>query len=612
MADATGSSTLFSAATIDGPVARTVALRTRSYNGVFALATATATVTNVAPSGNDDSGAAFTTSEDAALITGNVLGNDNDPGPELLTVSSIDTTGTIGVVTDRGDGTFDYNPNGQFESLAPGQSSTDTFTYTVTDGVAVDTASITILITGINDAPNATDQTVSVDENAAFNSRVATATASDADSGDSVSWTIVGGNTNGAFTVNATSGKIRVAKPLEIDFESTPSYALTVQAADENGGADTGLITISLNDPNETPTATDAAFNVAESVSAGTTVGLLSDADPDAGDTLAWSILGGNTNGAFLLNAATGELTIASPSTLDFESIPTYTLNIQVQDGVGLTDSAAVVVNILNTNEAPTTTGLSDVIVNEDSTDILVDLKAAFSDVETPSSALTYSIIGNSTAALFSDTPIVGGNLVLNFAADANGNAIVAVKATDPQELSVTAAFNVTVLPVADSPISNADAYLVLSDQVTVPPGVGVLANDSDPDDNALSAILISGPSNGSLVLLSNGGFTYTPDAEFVGIDTFNYQPFDGTNTGPTRTVVLNVTRVLAPPPPPATDSSNSSDDDSGSETETSEAVTESADIQSSSTASGIQTSSADAAPGVASSSDDDADEESS
>ena len=147
---------------------------------------------------------------------------------------------------------------------------------------------------------------------------------------------------------------------------------------------------------------------------------------------------------------------------------------------------------------------------------------------------------------------------------------------------------------------------------MTVPPGVGVLANDSDPDDNALSAILISGPSNGSLVLLSNGGFTYTPDAEFVGIDTFNYQPFDGTNTGPTRTVVLNVTRVLAPPPPPATDSSNSSDDDSGSETETSEAVTESADIQSSSTASGIQTSSADAAPGVASSSDDDADEESS
>jgi len=575
--DATGSSTNFSAVGIDGPDTRTIALRTRSDNGVFAIATTTATISNVAPTANADSGTDFTTDEDSAFTTGNVVSNDTDPGPESLTVSSLDTTGTIGQVTDLGDGTFTYDPNGQFESLAPGQSANDTFSYTVTDGNASDTATVTVVISGANDAPNVTNQNVSVDENAALNTLVATAAATDIDTGDSVSWTIVSGNTNGAFSINSTSGEVRVAKPLEHDFESNPSYSLTVQADDENGGVDTGLITVSLNDLNEAPTANNAAFGIAEDSASGASVGVVSGSDPDTGDTLTWSILSGNASGAFSLNSATGELTVASPSTLDFETTPTYTLNVQIQDAGGLTDSAVVVVNVSNVNEAPTTTGLADVFVNEDSADVVVDLKSAFSDVETPSAALSYSIVGNSNSTLFSGTPIVGGNLILKFAADANGNAFITVRATDPQGLFVTTAFNVVVAPVADAPTSTADSYVVVGDQLTVPSAGGVLANDSDPDGDAISALLVSGPANGSLVLLSNGGFTYTPNDNFSGIDTFVYEPFDGTATGPQRTVVLNVNRVIAPPPPPAdsgsSDSGESDDGDSAADTDSGESA---------------------------------------
>jgi len=548
-ADASGSSTAFSAAAIDGPATRTVALRTRSDNGVFALGTTTVTVANVAPTASSDSGSGFATNENSEFITGNVLDNDVDPGPDILTVSSFDTTGTVGLVINRGDGTFTYDPNGQFESLAPGQSANDTFTYTVSDGTASDTTTVTIVITGVNNAPTVSDQGVSLDENAAFNTLVATVVASDVDAGDSVSWTIVSGNANGAFAIDNVSGAVRVAKPLEINFESSPSYSLIVRATDQNGGIDTGLLTISLNDLNETPTANDASFSIAENSVPGTSVGILSGSDPDAGDALTWSILSGNTSNTFLLNASTGELTVANSATLDFETLSAYSLNVQTRDAAGLTDSATIVVNLLNINETPTTTGLANVIVNEDSTDVVVNLTSAFNDVETPSTALTYSVVGNSNPALFSATRVIGGNLILQFAANANGNALIAVRATDPQGLFVTTALNVTVVPVADSPNSSADSYRVLGEQLIVPPGSGVLANDSDPDGDSLSALLVSGPANGSLVLLSNGGFTYTPDTEFTGIDTFVYQPFDGTSTGLSRTVVLNVTGTVAPPP---------------------------------------------------------------
>lgn len=818
-ADATGSTTNFSSATIDGPDTRTVALRVRSDNGVFEFATTTVTISNVAPTANADSGAGFSTGEDAAFVIGNVLSNDTDPGPESLTVSSLDTAGTIGQVIDLGDGTFTYDPNAQFESLAPGQSANDTFNYIVTDGVASRVATVTIVIAGANDAPIAADQNVAIDENAALNALVATAAATDVDAGDSVSWSIVSGNTNGAFSINSASGEIRVAKRLELNFESNPSYSLTVRATDDNGGIDTAIIAISLNDLNEAPTASSAAFNVPENSPSGTSVGVVAGSDPDSGDAIAWSILSGNTSGAFAinsstgevtvanasildfettpsfnlvveardggglvdtanasvgvtnqneaptaidvnfglpenfpngavvgsvpatdpdtgdpltwaivggntagaftidsmngqlrvansaaldfetaptfnlavqvqdasgasdtaavtislanqneaptatnavfavaedatsgmsvgiitasdpdagdtriwsilsgntggafsLNAATGELSVASPSTLDFETTPTYTLNVQIQDAGGLTDSAVVVVNVSNVNEAPTTTGLSDVAVNEDSADVIIDLKTAFSDAETLSGTLSYSIVGNSNSALFSKTPIIGGNLVLKFAPNANGNAIVAVRATDPQEASVTTAFNVVVAPVSDTPTSTADSYVIFGEQLTVPPVGGVLANDSDPDGDAISALLVSGPANGSLVLLSNGGFTYTPDAEFTGIDTFIYEPFDGTSTGPQRTVVLNVTKAIAPPPPSsseaASESSESSEAASASESESADQTAETtveaplSATDSASSTPAVEAAQAESTP-EASSSDEDAEEE--
>ena len=57
----------------------------------------------------------------------------------------------------------------------------------------------------------------------------------------------------------------------------------------------------------------------------------------------------------------------------------------------------------------------------------------------------------------------------------------------------------------------------------------GVLGNDADPDGDPLTAVLVSGPSHGTLTLNANGSFTYTPNANFNGTDSFTYRASDGT-----------------------------------------------------------------------------------
>jgi len=73
----------------------------------------------------------------------------------------------------------------------------------------------------------------------------------------------------------------------------------------------------------------------------------------------------------------------------------------------------------------------------------------------------------------------------------------------------------------------------------------GVLGNDNDTEGDPLTAILQAGPSNGSLTINANGSFTYTPDANFNGTDTFTYLANDGTDDSNIATVTITVDPVL-------------------------------------------------------------------
>jgi VCBS repeat-containing protein len=90
------------------------------------------------------------------------------------------------------------------------------------------------------------------------------------------------------------------------------------------------------------------------------------------------------------------------------------------------------------------------------------------------------------------------------------------------------ATITINVLSVNDAPVAVADTYETDEDTLLDVTAPGVLENDTDADGDSLTAVLVTGVSNGSLTLNADGSFSYTPNAEFIGTDSFTYKANDG------------------------------------------------------------------------------------
>ena len=106
------------------------------------------------------------------------------------------------------------------------------------------------------------------------------------------------------------------------------------------------------------------------------------------------------------------------------------------------------------------------------------------------------------------------------------------------------ASTNYTITITSPVPVAVADSYTTAEDTLLSPAAPGVLANDTDAQGLPLTAILVSGVSNGALTLSSNGSFTYTPSLNFNGADSFTYKANNGSFDSNVVTVSLTVTAV--------------------------------------------------------------------
>ncbi len=131
-------------------------------------------------------------------------------------------------------------------------------------------------------------------------------------------------------------------------------------------------------------------------------------------------------------------------------------------------------------------------------------------------------------------------NLVYTPDANYYGTDSFTYKANDGADDSNAATVAITVNPVNDVPIVTDDVY---STNLLVA-AAGILANDSDVDGDPLSAILVDGPSHGSLTLAADGSFIYTPDANYFGTDSFTYKANDGSADSNVATVAITVNAI--------------------------------------------------------------------
>ncbi len=117
------------------------------------------------------------------------------------------------------------------------------------------------------------------------------------------------------------------------------------------------------------------------------------------------------------------------------------------------------------------------------------------------------------------------------------GNTGIGTALSDTKTLFVNVGGAVNIPPTA-----SADSYTTTRNTALTITGQGVLTNDTDPENNALTANLLTTPTKGTVVFNSNGTFIYTPNANYVGSDSFTYRASDGIGNSSPATVRLSVT----------------------------------------------------------------------
>ncbi|WP_412554969.1 VCBS domain-containing protein [Shimia sp. MIT1388] len=274
---------------------------------------------------------------------------------------SIDTAGTLGTVTNNGDGTFSYDPTAAFDSLAAGETATDTFTYTVDDGNGgTATETVTITIQGQNDAPMALAVSDSSDENGP--AITVAADYSDVDASDTHTFSVDTTGTLGAVTNNGDGtfdyDPNGAFESLAVGETAIDTFTYTVD--DGNGGTATETVTITIQGQNDAPVALAVGAVVSEDGPAITIAANVSDAD--ISDTHTFTVDTTGTVGAVTNN---GDGTFDYNSNGAFEDLAvgetaTDTFTYTVDDGNGGTATETVTITVTGANDAPVVSASSD------------------------------------------------------------------------------------------------------------------------------------------------------------------------------------------------------------------------------------------------------------
>jgi VCBS repeat-containing protein len=344
-------------------------------------------------------------------------------------------------------------------------------------------------------------------------------------------------NANGTWTIT----DLRAGSPDGIDTLANIQF---LQFSD-GVYAPTSTIPVANRAPAAVVDAYATGAGVALAVAAASGV-LANDSDPD-GNTMSAALVTGPAHGTLSL-AADGSFTY-TPTT-GWSGADSFTY--QASDG-SLTSAPTTVSLTVNppANRAPvaqadayatgagvalTVAAASGVLANDSDP----DGNAISAALVTGPAHGTLSLAANGS---FTYTPTAGWSGADSFT----------YRASDGSLTSSATTVNLTVSPVNRAPVAQVDAYSTTAAvALAVATTSGVLANDSDPDGNALSAALVTGPAHGTLSLAANGSFVYTPTPGWVGADSFTYRASDGALTSSATTVSLTVQPPLNNVPPAA------------------------------------------------------------
>ncbi len=463
----------------------------------------------------------FNAAENQTSI-GTVLATDADVPADTLNWSLTGGGADSGAFTLSPTGVLSFNTAPNFES--PGDSNGDNVyevEVQVDDGTTTVTKAITVTVTDANDAPVITSNgggsiaALNVNENS---TTVTTVTASDVDlPADTLTYSITGGADQALFSIDPGGELSFITAP---DFEAPAdagadnTYEVTVEVSD-GADDDTQTITVTVDDiVSETgPQIDNATTSVPEDAANSTLVYNVNDAntgndtDTDA-EPLTYSITGGNADGVFAIDPATGAVWVANNATLDFEATPQYILTIEATDGINV-DAADLTIDVTGVNEAPVLGAIGDQSVDEGAT---LSFTATATDADLPADTLTFSLDAASIASgmaidantgVFSWTPTEGqGGLA----------PAVTITVTDDGAgtLFDSETFTITVTDTNTAPLLGAIGDQSVDEGMTL--SFTAIGTDSDdPADGLTFSLDPASIALGMTIDADTGAFSWTP-----------------------------------------------------------------------------------------------------
>ncbi|WMN45791.1 tandem-95 repeat protein [Vibrio alginolyticus] len=442
----------------------------------------------------------YTTDEDEVITISaeQLLANSSDIEGEVA-LDSVSYSGSEGIFTDNGDGTFSFAPNQNFN----GEVNLDVVVVDEDGATASTTANIDVL--PINDAPVSGDLAYSVDEDNSItlSQEQLLAQATDVE-GDALTASnlVVDGdatvtaNDDGSFTITPDAN---FNGDIDITF-------------DINDGSDTIVATadLTVNPVNDLPQPEDQAFTIGEDgVLTFTDQDLLDGATDIDGDDL--SVEGVNYTGADGVLTDNGDGTYSFAPNENFNGDVNFTFD--VSDGTD-TVTANIDVSVTPENDPPVA-GSTSYTVHEDNSITISDeqLLANSSDVEGEVAIDSVSYSG--ADGVFQDN----GDGTYTFSPNENFNGEVSldVVVVDEEGATDSTTAGITVLEVNDPPIAGATSYSVNEDEVIIFTKEQLLAQSSDVEgDVSLESVSYSG-SDGILTANDDGTYSFAPNENFNG-----------------------------------------------------------------------------------------------
>ena len=477
----------------------------------------TVTPVNDAPVAVNDSA---TTDEDTP-VTLAVLENDSDSDGDALHIESVGEP-LHGTASIENDTLLRYEPEENYFG-------TDSVRYVVSDGQGGSAqAWVFVTIRAVNDAPvvsDIPDQTVQ--EGQTFAAIHLDDYVNDVDNPDStLSWSY-SGNSELQVSIDAN----HVATITIPDTNWNGQETITFTATDPQGLADSDAVVFTVTPVNDAPVAVNDSATTDEDTPVTLAV-LENDSDSD-GDALHIESVGEPLHGT---------ASIENDTLLRYEPEENYfgtdSVRYVVSDGQGGSAQAWVFVTIRAVNDAPVISSIPDQTVQEGQAFDDIALDAYVNDVDNSDSSLTWQYSGNEQL----NVQITQDRILKVWPKDENwdGSETIVLTVNDPDGASDQDSVVFTVLPVNDAPFAVNDSLTLPEDSVAT---INVLQNDSDVENDTLVIQSFGKPQFGELTW-QDSSFTYRPQVNYFGADSFYYVLSDGQGGLDTASVFIRVLPV--------------------------------------------------------------------